>query len=294
MNDSVDYLRRDKTRLSVVFSMFILCFCYAVYLASDTYAASTYTVVFNRAEGTEVMKTCDTDENGKLDSDCLITISNVCSKWSLDKYKYSGYEQAGQIAVSAFADMAFSENTDYYCVAGSSHDYDMGCYVCNTDNNIMHWAADGTGNNNCSSGYTKSSTITDEANCKTVTSDACYECKNDKNIMKWDNNDKGDSSCPSGYKQSSTVTNEANCKPIIPNACYVCNDNDKIMKWDNNGNIDNKCSSGYYKINSNQSDCKPVENPPTGENILMAIVWFVGLGCLGYSIYYFKKIYIKN
>ena len=294
MKDNVNYLKKDKTKLSIVFSMFILCFCYAVYLVSGTYAASSYTVVFNRADGNEVMKTCNTDENGKLDDDCLNTISTVCSSWSLDLYKYPGYVQNGQIDVSEFNDMTFNKNTDYYCVAQSSGVYDMGCYVCNADSNIMHWAANGTANNNCTSGYYKSTTITDEANCKAVIPDACYECKTDKNIMKWDNNGKADGKCAAGYELSTTITNKANCNTVIPDACYACKADDKIMKWDNNGAVDNKCSSGYYRINANQSECKPVENPPTGENILMAVIWFFGIGCLGYSLYYFKKINIKN
>lgn len=296
MKDNVNRLKKDKTKLSIVFSMFILCFCYAVYLVSGTYAASSYTVVFNRAEGNDVMNKCTTDTNGKLGSNCIDVSSEICTKWSTDIYQYSGYQQKDSIIITNFYDMTFSKDMNYYCVAGSSLSgaQTTGCYVCNDNENIMEWKTNGSSDNNCAAGYTIKENVSSIDNCKPIILDACYECKTDKNIMKWDNNGEPDKNCSSGYEVSTTITDEANCEPVIPDACYVCKADDKIMKWDNNGTVDNKCSSGYYKINANQSECKPVENPPTGENILMAVIWFFGLGCLGYSLYYFKKINIKN
>lgn len=250
MNGDVNYLKKDGTKLSVVFSIFIVCFCYAIYLANDTYAAKSYTVVFNRAEGTEVMNKCTTDANGKLNSSCVDISGRICGRWSTDKYQYSGYDQKDPIDVSKFYDMTFSSDINYYCDAGSSYKTadDVGCYVCEKDNNIMKWDTNGDSDTNCSSGYSfMEGKSIDE--CKTV---------------------------------------------VVKESCYVCKNNTNIMKWDTDGNSDNSCSSGYHKINANEDECKYVENPPTGDNIVLALVWFIGLGCLGYSVYYFNELKKKK
>lgn len=267
----------------VLVSVFVLAI-------GNSYAFTPYTITFNNNYGNKVMKTCQTDVNGKLDNDCITTISTICKKWS-PNYKNSSEGQTIQIPVTDFSNMTFSTDTNYYCVGGTSGTYDMGCYVCKTDDSIMHWAANGNSNELCSSGYVKSTEITDEASCKVDKPLGCYVCKNDNNIMKWDNDDTSDSDCSSGYIKSTEITDEASCKVEIPMSCYVCNDNDKIMKWDNNGNIDNECASGYTISDYTYENCPPDipdENPKTG-SILIAIVWVIGLASLYYALSYFRN-----
>ena len=277
--------KKNVTKNTLMMFMLLIFLTSIVLVVGATYAADTssYTIVFNRAEGTEVMRTCHTDENGKLDSDCINTIGDVCARWSLDKYY--GTPQSNQIAVSEFAGMTFTENKDYYCVGGTSGHYNMGCYVCKTDSNIMHWAANGDANEKCSAGYTKSTTIISEDKCVTIIPDSCYVCKSDNNIMKWDNNGDSDGDCSSGYIPDPEAKDISQCKTIIPDACYVCKNNNNVMKWDNNGSMDNNCSSGYTKTNTPEIDCAPIKNPPTSD-IMIFGVWIVGLGAICYSIYY--------
>lgn len=283
--------RKNVTKNSLMMFMTLIFLTSIVLVVGATYAADTssYTIVFNRAEGNEIMNTCHTDENGKLDADCINTSGDICAKWSLDKYY--GTPQSNQIPISEFADMVFTENKNYYCVGGSSGKYNMGCYVCKTDSKIMHWAANGDANENCSAGYTKSTTIVSQDQC--VIPDSCYVCKNDSNIMKWKNNDKADSECSSGYIPDPDAKDISQCKTIIPDACYVCKNNNNVMKWDNDGGVDNNCSSGYTKTNTPEIECAPIKNPPTND-IMIFGVWVVGLGAICYSMYYFKKMKFNN
>lgn len=275
-----DIFKKNITKNTViVFSLVIVAFL----IIKVTYGANSYEIVFNRAEGTEIMKTCHTDQNGKLDEDCIDTISGICSRWSPDSYH--GNYQNNQINSSAFADMTFTENKNYYCVSMSSLDYNMGCYVCKADENIMHWSSHADGNSACPGGYYKSSTITVEDKCVTVVPDACYVCKNDKNVMKWDNNGDSDKNCSSGYESTDKIQSE--CVTIIPDACYVCKGNSNVMKWKNNGDSDSDCSSGYSSTDIPKNQCVIIENPKTG-NILIFIVWILGIASICYAGYYYK------
>ena len=286
MNKFIDYCKNNVVK---IFILTIIVGC-VVYVISDTYATTSYKIVFNRAENTEVMKTCKTDENGKLDNDCVSAISTVCSRWSLDPW-YGSNTQSNQIQSSQFANMVFTADTNYYCVAGSSGTYNKGCYVCKDDPNIMKWKFNTNSDADCSSGYTKSSTITQEDLCVSIVPDSCYVCNSDNNVMKWDNNGDSDNNCSSGYSPIDKSQNE--CKTIIPDSCYVCNNDNNVMKWDNNGNSDDKCSSGYTSVNRPQNQCVIVENPKTG-NILIFIVWILGLGSICYALYYFKGLKTNN
>lgn len=251
---------------------------------NDTYAMDTHTIIFNRYEDTEIMDKCITDANGKLEADCIAQISKVCARWSLDS-KQDG-TQTNQIQSSAFADMVFTEDTEYYCVAGSSLTYNTGCYACKADESIVHWAASDAGNEACPGGYTKIHENIDE--CMVY---ACYECSSDKNIMEWRYSGISDDKCPAGYNKTTKTQDE--CNPIVPDACYVCKNNNNIFTWKNNGNADSSCSTGYNKTDIPQSECVPIENPPTGD-IAIFLVWVLGLGCLVYSLYYYRKFKVNN
>ena len=279
--------KKDITKKTLSAFVLIMIFTSVILIVGATYASNSYTIVFNRAEGNEVMRTCYTDANGKLDSDCINTISTVCSKWSTDKY--FGTPQSNQIAVSEFSNMTFTENKNFYCVGGSSGTYNMGCYVCKEDESIMHWAANGNATDNCKGGYYKSTVITDEGKCVTVVPDACYVCKNDSNVMKWDNNGDANSECSSGFILDPDAKSIEQCKTFIPDACYICKTDTNVMKWDNNGSSDNKCSSGYTKTSTPERDCVPVENPPTND-IMIFMVWVIGVAAIVYSFCYYKKI----
>ena len=246
MSKLFDHFNKNTLKNYIIVIVCII-FVSIIFVVGSTYAYDSYTIVFNRAENTEVMRTCKTDASGKLDEDCISTISNVCSKWSIQPWKGSGHTQSNPIASSEFANMTFSQDANYYCYAGSSGNYDMGCYVCNSDSNIMKWHANGNSDNECSAGYTKSSTILTEDKCVT----------------------------------------------IIPDSCYVCSSDNNIMKWDNNGDSDNKCSAGYISINKPKNECvtkhNTDDNPKTG-NILIFIVYIIGLSTICYSLYYYKNL----
>lgn len=257
-----------------------------IYILGSTYAADQgYKIVFNRAQGTEVMKTCYTDASGKLDDDCLSAINDVCSKWSLDRYTGSntqGYQQT----IQNLRDITFTEDENYYCVAGSSQSgYNKGCYICKSNSNVMKWKFNTKADDDCSDGYEKDTSINEE-NCVSIIPNSCYICNADNNVMKWDNHGDSDNECSSGYSKVDKPQSE--CVTIVPNACYVCRNDSNIMKWDNNPNGDSKCSSGYTPVAKAESECVPVENPKTG-NIVIFFVWVLGLTTLCYSIYYFKN-----
>lgn len=282
MDNNLENKKNKKTNfiLIAIFSISI------IYILGSTYAADQgYKIVFNRAEGTEIMKTCYTDESGKLDEDCLSAISDVCSKWSLNRYTGSniqGYQQT----IQNLRDITFTEDENYYCVAGSSQSgYSKGCYICDNNSNIMKWKFNDDADDDCSSGYYKDTSINEE-NCVSVIPDSCYVCNADNNVMKWDNNGDSDNKCSSGYSKVDKPQSE--CVTIVPNACYVCRNDSNIMKWDNNPNGDSKCSSGYTPVAKAENECVPVENPKTG-NIVIFFVWVLGLTTLCYSIYYFKN-----
>ena len=328
---SMDYFRKDVVKIFFTAIVFTVVVGFIVSIFNETYAVTSYTIIFNRNNNTEVMKTCQTDENGKLDEDCLSTIASICKKWS-PYHKYSPEGQINQVLAGDFANMTFDKDTNYYCVGGTSGSYSMGCYVCNTDETIMHWAASGSANEFCESGYTKSETILEEESCKVVIPDSCFVCNDDDNVMKWDNNGDADNQCSSGYTSiakpknecvtiipdscfvcnnnenvmkwdnngdadnqcssgyTSTLKPQNECVTIIPNSCFVCNNDDNVMKWDNNGDADDKCAEGYTKIDNitNEENCK-VENPKTG-NILISLVWFIGMFAFGYIVYYCKNL----
>ena len=131
-----NYFGTNAGKISVMAIITTIMISSIVFIINETYAFTSYNVVFNRNNNTEVMKTCHTDENGKLDDDCLTTIASICKKWS-PYHKYSPEGQINQVLASDFANMTFTKDTNYYCVGGTSGSYSMGCYVCNTDNTIM-------------------------------------------------------------------------------------------------------------------------------------------------------------
>ena len=319
----INYFKKNASIISFVAIITVFCMGITLIILNDTYAIPTHTIVFNRYEDTEVMNKCETDVNGKLTSDCVTEISKICTKWS-PQSKQDG-SQSEQIPSADFANMTFTKDEDYYCVALSSLQYNTGCYECKTDNSIVHWAASGAANDACPAGYTKTNKTIDECKvyacyecsnnnkimkwhytglsddacpagynkttktqeeCKYVEPDSCYVCKNNTNIMKWDNNGEADSECSSGYDPDPRNQNE--CKTIIPDACYICKDNDNVFSWKNNDSADNNCSAGYNKTDLPKSECKPVTNPPTGD-ITIFLVWVLGIGCLVYSMVYLKK-----
>ena len=65
------------------------------------------------------------------------------------------------------------------------------------------------------------------------------------------------------------------------------------MKWDNNGLADENCSAGYTETNTPNEDCATIVNPPTND-IMIFMVWIVGLGTICYSIYYYKRLKSYN
>ena len=324
----VNYFKKNALIISAVAIISVACGGAIIVALNDTYAMATHTITFNRYEDTEIMDRCETDVNGKLDDDCISQISKVCAKWSPQSQKDG--PQTEQILSSDFSDLVFTGDTEYYCVAGSSLTYNTGCYECKADKSIVHWAASGNSNDACPGGYKKIhenideckvyacyecsddknimkwhySGLSDDAcssgydktnktqeECKPIVPDSCYVCKNDKNVMKWDNNGNADSNCSSGYVPDSRGQNE--CKTIIPNACYICKDNDNVLVWKNNGNSDNYCAVGYNKTDIPEVECSSLDNPPTGD-ITIFLVWILGLGCLVYSVYYFKNSMIKD
>lgn len=108
--------RKDVTKNTLIMFVLVMFLTSIVLVVGATYAADTssYTIVFNSAEGTEIVKVCKTGVSGKLDSDCISTISSICSRWSPDKYY--GNSQGEQISVSDFTTMTFTKNKNYYCV----------------------------------------------------------------------------------------------------------------------------------------------------------------------------------
>lgn len=275
----INYFKNNVLMIFTISIIFVACFSISLIALNDTYATNTYEIVFNRYEDTEIMNTCYTDVNGKLNDDCITQISKICSKWSLDSI-HSGI-QKNPIASTDFANITFTNDTKYYCVSGSSGTYDTGCYACKDDESIVHWAASDSGNSVCPGGYKKIHENIDE--CKVY---ACYECSDNKNYLKWHFNGISDENCPSGYNKTNIPQNE--CKIIIPNSCYVCKDNDNVLKWKNDENADSDCSSGYNKTNISQNECIIIENPTTG-NIALYIISTIGITCLIYTIYYFNK-----
>lgn len=320
----INYFKKNVLTISVIAIISVACGVAVLVALNDTYAMDTHTVTFNRYEDTEVMDKCETDVNGKLDADCITQISKVCSKWSPQSQKDG--PQTEQIPSSEFANMIFGSDAEYYCVSGSSGNYNIGCYECLADNTIVHWAASGEGNSACPGGYKKihenidnckvyacyecignknymewrysalsddncpsgyNRTTKTQAECKPIVPEQCYVCKNNNNVMKWSNNGNADSNCSTGYNPDPRSQNE--CRSVIPSACYVCKNDKNIYSWKNNGNADSSCSSGYNKTDLPQSECKPIVNPPTG-NIAIFFVWVLGIGCLAYSLYYYRNV----
>lgn len=325
----VNYFKKNALVISVVAVITVVCFGVTLVVLNDTYAMDTHTITFNRYQDTEVMDKCETDVNGKLEADCITQIGRICSEWSPQSQKDG--VQTERIPSADFANMVFNQDAEYYCVSLSSQEgYDTGCYECKADKSIVHWAASGAGNSACPGGYKKihenmenckvyacyecssdknimkwhytglsddtcpagyNKTTKTQEECKPIVPDSCYVCKSDKNVMKWDNNGEADKNCSSGYDPDPRSQNE--CKTIIPKACYICKNNDNVLTWKNNGDPDNNCSAGYNKTDIPESECKPVENPKTGD-ITIFLVWVLGIGCLVYSLYYFKNSMIKD
>lgn len=283
MNDKLKRKKPKKTTFFLIVALLIGI----TYIIGNTYAEqSGYKIIFNRYEDNEVMKTCYTDNSGKLDEDCLSAISTVCSKWSSYSQKDNVSQNTDSYTIEELKNATFDDNKNLYCVSGSSQSgYNKGCYICNNDSNIMKWKFNSNADDDCSSGYTKDTSINEE-NCKSIVPDSCYICKSDSNIMKWDNNGDADNNCSSGYKEDKTINN-SQCKTITPSYCYVCRNNSNIMKWGTDSSSDPNCSSGYTPVAKSETECVPVENPKTG-NILIFFVWILGLTSLCYSIYYFK------
>ena len=149
----------------------------------------------------------------------------------------------------------------------------------------MEWRYHGLSDNACPAGYNKTDKTMEEC-----VPESCYVCKDDEHIMKWDKNGKADNNCTSGYDPDPRSKNE--CESVSK-ACYVCKDPDNIFTWKYDGDPDNSCSAGYNKTDIPESECKPVENPKTGD-ITIFLVWVLGIGCLVYSLCYFKKSTIKD
>lgn len=256
MKKFINYFKDDITKVSVFSALTIGIVSFIAFVVGVTYAAKPYTIVFNQYEDTRVLKTCYTDENGKLDEDCISTISAICERWSLEsKITSGGHTQTNQIYSTDFANMTFTENKNYYCVSKSSFGgYKVGCYVCKDDETIIKWKSNSKSDSECSSGYKFDQSKTDlgEASCAV---NSCYYCSDNSNIMEWRNNGIGDTKCPNGYFPIDKSQSE--CKII--ESCYECKDNKNFMKWDNNGNADVNCSSGYVANNKTKNECKPID-----------------------------------
>ena len=250
--------------LSIII-IFVMIFCT---VTSVTYALKNYSVTFMRAEGTETMKVCYTDVNGKLTEECLNEISKVCSKWAIKKCQHSGCKttnELGEIVVdyqgesktiSELGEVVFETDKKYYCLSGTSihnPDPEKGCYVCKSDNAIVKWGFSADGDSKCPSGYEKDTTKNEET-CKV---NACYVCKTNEKVYEWRDNDLSNDACPGGYEKVNKI--ETECKYVEPNACYVCKTNEKIIKWKNNDLQDDECTDGYDKTEKSETECKYVE-----------------------------------
>ena len=220
-----------------------------------THAANaTHTIVFNRAEGTEVMLTCKTGSDGKVSSSCASCVTNICARWSYEKYNWSN-TQSTVLYSSNLPTKVFTSDEDYYCVAGSSkpdanycRSVEDACFVCSSNKNVMKWDKDGASDSACSAGYYE--TDIPEKDC--VTKKACYVCNSDKNIMKWDTNGSSDKDCSAGYKE--TDIPEKDCVTKNP-VCYVCKNDENTMKWGFDGSSDKDCSAGYKETDIPEKDC---------------------------------------
>lgn len=232
----------------IIFSV-VLIAC-IIYFVGVTYSAGNYTIRFNRAEGTQLMKTCKTDESGKINDECMSVIKTICNKWSTEKY-YGDNVQDNATNVSNFTSKVFTSDMDYYCVANSSLPTadSIGCYVCKNNSNIMKWHTNNNADSNCSAGY--NFVNKSESECITIVQDSCYVCKNNSNIMKWDTNGNADSNCSSGYNSINKPKSE--CITIVP------------------------------------EEKETIENPETGK-IMIYFVWIIGVSSICYAIYYYKSI----
>ena len=259
MSGIINYFKKDIKKLTVIALIVVVFVSGVIFIIGNTFAAGGYTIVFNRAEGNQVLKTCITDENGILDEDCITYIVGICHTWSEDIYNYN--TQYNNYYYTDLETKVFTSNMNLYCKAATSVGNwanNIGCYVCIEDNSIMHWTTNGRADSKCPTyGYQRNYYIS-ESECKTKLPDACYVCKDNDDVMKWDNDDAADSKCSSGYKKDTSITTESACKPA-PDACYVCKDNEDVMKWDNDDAADSNCSGGYKKDSSitTESACKP-------------------------------------
>ena len=265
MKDALE-LKKVKNKASVVIFLTVLIMITMImYNFSETsYALKNYSITFWRAEGTEIMKTCTSDVNGKLTEECLQEIEKVCSRWSLDKCQHSGCDgdnQSNPKTIDQLREITFEKDTYYYCKGGTSQSgYSKGCYICKADEDIVKWGFSTDGDLNCPGGYRKDSSKT-ESECVV---NACYICKNNERVMKWSSSNISDDNCPSGYDK--TNKSESECVYIAPpeDACYVCSTDESVIKWSTDGDADSNCPSGYNKTNKSESNCKYIENPKTG------------------------------
>lgn len=81
-------------------------------------------VYFSNAEGTETKKTCKTGTDGKLDSNCISSLSGICGSWSTSYCPNhtcdSNNTQTLAYSTSGLANVKFTVATRFYCFAGSS------------------------------------------------------------------------------------------------------------------------------------------------------------------------------
>ena len=99
--------------------------------SKGTYAASTYTVIFRRAEGDNMCADgdnvkCITGPDGKI-TQCSYDYSSICTSWSLSPCKVgsngicaSQTDQSVDITSAGVPSHVFTGNVTYYCKAGSS------------------------------------------------------------------------------------------------------------------------------------------------------------------------------
>lgn len=78
------------------------------------------------------------------------------------------------------------------------------------------------------------------------------------------------------------------CPATVGSYRLVSNANTSVTI--NNADGESKC---YYELTSTPVDDEIQENPTTSD-IPIYIVWAIGAGALGYSVYYFNKYYRKN
>ena len=325
-------MRKNK----MIFLMMFSAFMFFMVSIGNVYA---YTVRFNRAEGNDylkyglggtvqvILKTCTTDESGKLDPSCTAIAYKICHAWnnnscyvtpgSYEGFSINGYypvcnaqPEESAISISTINNTVFTSDKDYYCHNGTSQHPatdNIGCYVCSTNSNIMKWDTDGNADDNCSS-YTKTDKI--ETECKPVAtpsptpspspsptptatpSSACYVCNANRYVMKWKTNGNGDTDCAGGYTKDITI-DQANCKNVEPpsEACYVCKADSNYYKWKTGSDGDDGCRGGYNKTTLSKDNC--IANPKTG-HITAVVVLLIEIAAFFIIFSYVSDVIFKK